>query len=57
MKYSMKANKEFWEDLKWGENHNTEFLKKYRDQWVAIENKKVIASGNNLENVEKQSKI
>ncbi|MBI2507784.1 hypothetical protein HYV89_02415 [Candidatus Woesearchaeota archaeon] len=42
--------------MKWGENHNTEFLKKYRDQWIAIENKKVIASGNNLEKVEKEAK-
>ena len=52
----MKADKEFWEDLKWGEKHNTEFLKKYRDQWIAIQNKEIVASGSNLEEVEKKAK-
>lgn len=51
-----KMSKEFWDDLKWGENHHTELLKKYRDQWVAIQNKEVIAFGDNLDQVEKEAK-
>lgn len=51
-----KASKEFWDDLKWGEKHHTEFLKKYRDKWVAIKNKKIVASGNNLAKVEEEAK-
>ncbi len=35
----------FWEDLRWGERHHGELLQKYSDLWVAIHNKKVIASG------------
>ncbi len=52
----MNANKEFWEDLKWGEASHTQLLNRYRDQWVAISNKEVVASGENLEKVEKEAK-
>ena len=48
-------SKEFWADLRWGEEHHTEFLEKYRDKWVAIDNKKVIAFGESLEEVEKNA--
>lgn len=51
-----KTSQEFWDDLKWGEKQHTKFLEKYRDQWVAIQNKKVIAFGNNLEEVERVAK-
>ena len=51
-----KITQEFWNDLKWGETHQTELLEKYRDQWVAIQNKEVIASGKNLGQVEKEAK-
>ena len=44
--------KEFWEDMKWGEEHYSELVKKYRDQWVAIVNKKVVAAGKSLRNTE-----
>ncbi|HLC89302.1 MAG TPA: DUF5678 domain-containing protein [Candidatus Nanoarchaeia archaeon] len=50
------VDKEFWDDLQWGEQHHTEFLKKYKDQWVAIHNKSVIASGNNLAGVGRQAR-
>ena len=52
----MKASREFWEDLHWGERHHTELLRSYRDQWVAILNKKVVAAGENLAQVEKEAK-
>ena len=51
-----KATQEFWDDFKWGEKQHTEFLKRYRDRWVAIQNKEVVAFGSNLEQVEKEAK-
>jgi hypothetical protein len=44
--------KEFWRDMKWGEEHYSELVKKYRDQWVAIGDKKVVAAGKSLRNTE-----
>jgi len=48
-----KMPKEFWTDQEWGFKHHTELLKRYRDKWIAIVNKKVIASGSDLAKVEK----
>ncbi len=42
---------EFWQDLRWGEQHHSKFLTQYKDQWVAIMDKKIIASGINLAKV------
>ncbi|MBI4919094.1 hypothetical protein HY837_04130 [archaeon] len=52
----MNVSKEFWEDLKWGESSHTMLLNTYRDQWVAINNKEVVAAGTNLQKVEKEAK-
>lgn len=52
----MQTTKNFWEDLRWGEKHHTELLKKYRDQWVAVHNKKIVASGENLEKVKTEAR-
>ena len=52
----VKITQEFWDDLKWGERQHTKFLDNYRDKWVAISNKKVVAFGENLEQVEKEAK-
>ncbi len=49
------ATKEYWEDLRWGERNHTEFLKTYKDQWVAVLNKKVVAAGVNLKCVEEEA--
>lgn len=50
------ASKEFWEDLRWGEKHHTELLPQYRDQWVAISNKEVVAAGENLAQVKQTAR-
>jgi hypothetical protein len=50
-----KIDKTFWEDLRWGEGQHTQFLEKYRDQWVAIRNKEVVAFGSNLAGVKKKA--
>jgi len=44
--------KEFWDDMKWGEKHYSELVKKYPDKWVAIVNKKVVADGKSIKNTE-----
>ena len=43
---------QFWEDMQWGEDNYIELVKKYPDLWVAIVNKKVVASGQSLRNIE-----
>ena len=50
------VTKEFWEDLLWGEKNHTHFLRQYKDQWIAIVNKKVVSSGEDLGKVEKEAK-
>ncbi len=50
------ADKQFWDDLKWGENHHSDYLEKYRDNWVAISDKEIVAFGENLEKVEIEAK-
>jgi len=39
---------EFWEDEDWAYDNYIELVKMYPDQWVAVVDKKVIASGNNI---------
>ena len=45
-------HKRFWEDMNWGFNNYSRLMKKYPDKWVAIVNKKVTSSGENIEEVE-----
>ena len=51
-----KIPKEFWEDMRWGQAHKSELMGKYRGEWVAIVNKKVVASGKNLSKVKEEAK-
>lgn len=48
--------KDFWDDLSWARKHHTELLKKYRNLWVAVVNKKVVSAGDNLGKVESIAK-
>ncbi len=48
--------KDFWEDLRWGEEHYMELQKKYKDKWVAIVEKEIISWGENIEEVENKAK-
>jgi alpha-beta hydrolase superfamily lysophospholipase len=36
--------KRYWEDQEWALDHYAELVEKYRDQWVAIVNKQVVAA-------------
>jgi len=49
-------SKEFWEDQQWGFQHHSNLLKNFKDQWIAIYDKKVICSGTNLGKVEEEAK-
>ena len=44
--------KEFWEDKKWAEKKYPDLQEKYPDKWVAIVDKKVVAAGKSLKNIE-----
>jgi len=48
--------KKFWDDLEWGEAHQSELLEKYEDKWVAINDRRVVASGINLGRVQSISR-
>ncbi|KPV62162.1 MAG: hypothetical protein AOA65_2054 [Candidatus Bathyarchaeota archaeon BA1] len=48
--------KEFWEDAKWGREHYAELQERYKDQWVAIVDKRVVSYGKNLKKVEEEAK-
>lgn len=50
---SSPEHKEYWEDSKWAREHFAEIVKEYPDQWVAIVNKKVIAAGETIAEIEK----
>lgn len=47
--------KEFWEDLEWADAHITEISTAYPDQWVAIVDRRVVASGPVLADVESRA--
>jgi hypothetical protein len=53
----MAEPKEFWEDMRWGEESYSELQKKYKGNWVAIDGRKVISYGDNLKEVEDKAKI
>lgn len=38
-------DKRYWEDLKWARDHHSELLERYRNEWIAIYNKQVVAHG------------
>ena len=48
--------KHFWLDLNWAREHHSTLLKLYRDQWIAVFNKEVIAHGRSGGEVEREAK-
>ncbi len=42
--------------MQWGEEHFADLKRNYKDKWVAILEKKIISSGENLEEVENKAK-
>ena len=48
-----KTPKEYWNDSKWANDNFSEIVKEYPNLWVAIVNKKVVASGKIISDVRK----
>lgn len=53
----MVVEKRFFEDLDWAEEHHGELMGKYREQWIAVYNKTVVASGDSLAKVKEEAKL
>lgn len=51
-----KMEKHFWPDLNWAREHHSALLERYRDQWIAVYNKEVIAHGESGDEVEREAK-
>lgn len=47
--------KGFWNDMDWGTDHYSDLVNKYPDKWVAIVDKKVVASGDGVIEVENEA--
>jgi len=48
--------KEFWDDQEWGIEHHSDLVKKYKNRWVAIVNKRVVSAGKDLGRVEEEAR-
>lgn len=48
--------KEFWRDSNWALKNYTQFIRHYPDKWVAVVNKKVVASGDDPRTVREEAK-
>ena len=47
---------EYWSDSKWANENFSEIVNEYPDLWVAIVNKKVVASGKIISDVRKKAR-
>ena len=45
-------SEEYFEDMEWANQHYIDLQPKYSDRWVAISNKRIVASGKKLKEVE-----
>ncbi|MFQ6071250.1 MAG: DUF5678 domain-containing protein [Methanosarcinales archaeon] len=45
-------SKEFIEDMKWAEQNYSKLQEQFADKWIAVVDKKVVAAGESLNNVE-----
>lgn len=45
----------FLTDLDWAGEHHSQLLNDYRDEWVAVYNRNVVAHGTSLEIVEREA--
>jgi hypothetical protein len=44
---------EFWEDRDWAFDNYPEWMRKYPDQWIAVVDKKVVAAGKDIGEIER----
>jgi hypothetical protein len=52
MATELKLESAFWDDQEWGIQHYGELVDKYRNQWVAIVDQRVVSHGYELSPVE-----
>ncbi len=45
--------KEYWEDSDWANEHFSEIVKEYPNLWVVVVNKKVVAAGKVISEIER----
>lgn len=43
--------KEFWNDERWARDNYQKLAQKYPDKWIAIVNRKVVASGRSIKRI------
>ncbi len=48
---------DYWEDSRWANENFAEIVKKYPNQWVAIVDKRVVAAGKTIAEVEEACRI
>mgnify|MGYP001123465886 CR=1 FL=1 len=53
---ALAISKEFWDDVKWEEEHYADLQRQYKGNWVAIAGKRVIAYGKYLDKVEEEAR-
>lgn len=53
---ALTVSKEFWEDVKWEEEHYAELQRQYKDKWIAIAGRRVVAYGKDLGKVEEEAR-
>jgi len=49
--------KEYWDDDRWANEHYNDIVKQYPNQWIAVVDKKVVASGKSIAEVIKKAKL
>jgi len=48
--------KEYWDDVKWAEEHYAELTRQYPNQWVAVVDQRVVSAGRSLRQVLNEAK-
>ncbi len=48
--------KSFWQDQQWALDHYSDLVKHYEDRWVAVVNRRIVASSKSSVKAEEQAK-
>lgn len=48
--------KEYFEDIEWAESNYSELQKAFRNKWVAIVSKKVVAFGDSIKRIREEAR-
>ena len=48
--------KSYWQDQRWALAHYPDLVKRYRDRWVAVVNRRVVAASKSSVNAQKQAR-